>query len=266
MRLDRYLSMAAGLPRRQASTAVRVGRVWVNGVRETNPRHQVAATTDTVSFDGEPLGRPGHTTLMMHKPAGCISATRSRTHETVLDHVPPALTRRKLSPVGRLDKDTTGLLLLTTDGGLSHRVTHPRRKVDKAYVATLRAPLEPDAAARFAGGITLADGTRCKPATLEQVDDERVRVVLTEGRFHQVKRMLGAVGGHVTALHRERVGPLELDPGLAPGEVRPLTAAELELLHAALEGTARSVELPPVPGPFDVQAGDSQDALERVPG
>ncbi|MCO4762274.1 MAG: pseudouridine synthase [Myxococcales bacterium] len=236
MRLDRFISMSVGVPRKMAGAIVRSGRVQVQGEIERNCKRQVALSGEVVALDGEPLRAPGHTTLVMNKPKGCISATQSREHETVIDHVPAKWAHAKLAPVGRLDKDTTGLLLLTTDGGLSHRITHPKRKVEKAYIAGLKAPLEPGAAAVFEAGMTLADGTPCRPARLEILTDTTVRVVLTEGRFHQVKRMLGRVGGHVVTLHRERIGPLVLDPSQAPGEVQPLMPAQLVTLIDALQG------------------------------
>ncbi|MEY3014606.1 MAG: hypothetical protein RIT45_3341 [Pseudomonadota bacterium] len=235
MRLDRLISQHCGLPRRQVGAVIRAGRVEIDGVVVRNPAVHVATSADLVLLDGKPVRQPAELVLMMHKPPGVISATTSDEHETVIDRVPESLRHKRLAPAGRLDKDTTGLLLLCTDGGLQHLVTHPRRKLEKAYIATLRpGTLEPDAEARFADGMTLADGTPCRPAGLERLADDRVRVTLTEGRFHQVKRMLGHCGGHVVALHRERIGPLWLDPVLGPGEVRPLSDAELAALMAAV--------------------------------
>ncbi|HAN30514.1 MAG TPA: 16S rRNA pseudouridine(516) synthase, partial [Myxococcales bacterium] len=244
MRLDRYVSMSAGVPRRKAGGIIRRGRVTVNGRRCTDPRTRIAVSSDVVGLDGDPLRQPGHLTLMMNKPTGCISATRSQIHETVLDHVPEALRHSKLAPVGRLDKDTTGLLLLTTDGGLSHKLTHPKRKVQKVYIASLKSPLVEDAVERFANGITLADGTVCRPATLRVLDPLQVEVTLTEGRFHQVKRMLGVVDGHVTSLRRVRVGPIELDRSLELGTVRRLSAEELDMLSQQLSLAEPAADAP----------------------
>ncbi len=234
MRLDRYVSNALSTPRRASNKLIRAGRVEVNGLTVRDPMVHVVPSRDVVALDGETLRAPGHITLMMHKPTGCISATESSTHETVLDHVPAELRHRKLAPVGRLDKDTTGLLLLTTDGGLNHYLAHPKHHVNKVYLATLKEPLIAGAEERFAAGLVLADGTICQPARLERVNDEQVRVVVHEGRFHQVKRMLGAMDGHVIALHRERVGDLPLDPALEPGDVRELTAQEWGCLATTL--------------------------------
>lgn len=238
MRLDRLISQHCGIPRRMVGGVIRSGRVRIGGVVVRDAATHVATSCDDVTLDGQPVRQPRELVLMMHKPSGVICATVSEEHETVLDRVPEALRHRRLAPAGRLDKDTTGLLLLCTDGGLQHLVTHPRRKLEKAYVATLRpGTLEADAEQRFAAGMTLSDGTRCRPAGLERLADDRVRVTLTEGRYHQVKRMLGHCGGHVVALHRERIGPLRLDPTLAEGEVRELRDDELAALLAEVAAT-----------------------------
>lgn len=239
MRLDRLVSHALGVPRREAAARIRAGEVTVQGATVRDAGAHVVTTTDVVALGGAVLRQPSETTLMFHKPAGCITATESAEHRTVLDELEPALRRRGLAPIGRLDKDTTGLLLLTTDGGLAHLVASPRRHVPKVYVATLRdGALDDGAAERFPAGIVLADGTLCRPATLRRLDADRVEVTLTEGKYHQVKRMLGACGGHVVALARVQIGPLALDPLLAPGQARSLTTAELVALREAIAGTA----------------------------
>lgn len=234
MRLDRLVSHHSGIARRSIVAVIRAGRVKVDGQIERDPSRHISTSVDRVELDDQPVRMPGETTLMLHKPAGCISATESDEHQTVLDVLAPSLRRPRLAPIGRLDKDTTGLLILTTDGGLSHLIAHPKRKVPKHYIATLKdGVLDADAAQRFADGLDLADGTRCAPARLTLLDGGRVEVVLTEGRFHQVKRMLGACNGHVIALHRSQIGPIGLDPALAPGEARPLTDSEIAHLRAA---------------------------------
>lgn len=252
MRLDRYLSQTSHISRREATALIRAGRVAINQTVQRDPGVHVVAGHDAVTLDQARVRPPGHVTLVMHKPAGCISATVSHTHETVLDHVPTGLRHRDLAPIGRLDKDTTGLLLLTTDGGLSHYLTHPKHHVEKAYLATLKAALAAGAEARFQEGVVLGDGTPCRPALLERVGELQVRVTVSEGRFHQIKRMLGAVGGHVVALHRERLGALRLDPGLSPGEVRALTDEEWAALRETLpQERAPSGWTPAPPGSED---------------
>ena len=170
---------------------------------------------------------------MLHKPSGVLTATSDRSQPTVLDLFPPELQRFGLVPAGRLDKDTTGLLLITDDGALSHALMSPNRHVEKEYEAVVDGVLAADAVLRFEQGMTLRDGTECKPAKLEILETEpelRVRVTLKEGKYHQVKRMIAAVGGTVTALKRLRLGGLWLDKTLAPGEFRELTQEELEKL------------------------------------
>ena len=170
------------------------------------------------------------TYVMLHKPAGVLSATEDTRQQTVLDLLPPELRRRSLSPVGRLDKDTEGLLLLTNDGALAHRLLAPRSHVDKVYYARVEGALEPADAAAFAAGMTLGDGLECLPAGLEILSPWECLVTLREGKFHQVKRMLAARGKPVTYLKRLSMGPLRLDPELAPGAFRMLTAEEKKAL------------------------------------
>ena len=226
MRLDRYVSHATAVPRKQTLDWIASGRVHINDHRATEPRIVVVSSHDEVSLDGSVLRRPPHRTLVMNKPKGCISATRSEQHRTVIDHVPADLLHPKLSPAGRLDKDTTGLLLLSTDKGLIQYLTHPKHKVEKTYVVRLKTALAGDAEQRVAAGMVLSDGTHCKPALLERIEEHEVHMTLREGRFHQVKRMIGHLGGHLIDLHRRRIGRLSLDEALETGQCRPLTTAE----------------------------------------
>ena len=181
-------------------------------------------------LNGQPVETERFTYVMLHKPAGVLSATEDSRQQTVLDLLPPELRRRSLSPVGRLDKDTEGLLLLTNDGLLAHRLLAPRSHVDKVYYARVEGALEPADAAAFAAGMTLGDGLECLPAGLEILSPGECLVTLREGKFHQVKRMLAARGKPVTYLKRLSMGPLRLDPELAPGAFRMLTAEEKKAL------------------------------------
>ena len=162
--------------------------------------------------------------------ASIITASRDERHDTVLELFPEKL-RRGPFAVGRLDKDTEGLLLVTDDGALSHALMSPTRHVSKVYEAEIDGELVPDAAERFASGLTLRDGTECRPATLERLPDGRVRVTLHEGKYHQVKRMIAACGATVTYLKRVQLGNVRLDESLAPGEFRELAAEELASLR-----------------------------------
>lgn len=164
--------------------------------------------------------------LMMHKPCGLLSATRDARHATVLSLLPEGLAAR-VHLVGRLDKDTSGLLLLTDDGDWSHRISSPARHCAKTYLATLAEPLQPAAEACFAAGIQLRGEARLtRPALLERLSPTLARVTLGEGRYHQVRRMFAALGNRVVTLHRERIGGLSLDPTLAPGQWRELDDTE----------------------------------------
>jgi 16S rRNA pseudouridine516 synthase len=229
MRLDRFLSHAAGLTRTAAQHAIRGGRVAVAGVYARDPALKVAEGA-VIVLDGVSLGPRRPRYLMLHKPAGCVCATSDGLHPTVLDLLPRA-ERSGLHVVGRLDLDATGLVLLTDDGDWSHRVAAPRRKCPKTYVADLASPIAEDALAVLRRGVRLRGEVRdAAPAEVERLGPAHVRMTVTEGRYHQVKRMFAAVGNRVTALHRERVGPVSVDPVLAPGEWRALTDDEVSAL------------------------------------
>ena len=181
-------------------------------------------------MDGEDIGYQRFTYIMLHKPAGVLSAVEDKRQKTVLDLLPEELQKRGLSPVGRLDKDTEGLLLLTNDGELTHKLLSPRHHVDKVYYARVDGKLEEKDCAAFAAGMTLGDGLECMPAKLEILGDSEALVTLQEGKFHQVKRMLAACGKPVTYLRRLSMGPLKLDETLPCGSFRHLTADELAAL------------------------------------
>ena len=234
MRLDKLLSHLNCGSRKEVQALIRAGRVSVDGTVQ-NAIRRSKVDPDTVA-DGGGWHACSATVqqryYMLNKPMGVITASRDERHDTVLELFPDEL-RRGLFAVGRLDKDTEGLLLITDDGALSHALMSPNRHVEKEYEAVVDGALAADAVLRFEQGMTLRDGTECKPAKLEILETEpelRVRVTLKEGKYHQVKRMIAAVGGTVTALKRLRLGGLWLDKTLAPGEFRELTQEELEKL------------------------------------
>lgn len=216
--------------RRDAQALIRSGRVTLDGksVRDGGAETEGCR----VAVDGRPVALPGHTHIMLYKPAGILTAARDRDAPTVMDLLPPLYVKNGCMPVGRLDKDTTGLLLLTDDGALGHRLISPKRHVDKVYLAELEAPLPPDAAEWFREGIRLKDFTAL-PAGLEVLSPRKARVTVWEGKYHQVKRMFAAEGCPVSRLHRESFGPLRLDPSLGEGEYRPLTEEETRLIYRA---------------------------------
>ena len=227
MRLDRLLSELGVASRSELRSIIRAGRVKVDGAVVTAPDRRVDAQINTISLDGELLRWQRFRYFMMDKPEGVLSVTEDRRQETVLDRLPPELKKLELFPVGRLDKDTSGLLLLTNDGDFAHRVISPKSGVEKRYRAEVEGiPDEADVRA-FAEGIVLADGTHCLPARLEINGESVCYVTVMEGKYHQVKRMLAACGKPVKHLRRLSVGSLELGESLEPGGIRELGQEDL---------------------------------------
>ncbi len=235
-RLDKVISATGKKSRREVKLLVRQGRILVDGVPASAAEMKVDPETATILLDGESIGYEKFTYVMLHKPSGVLSAVEDSRQQTVLDLLPVELRRRNLSPVGRLDKDTEGLLLLTNDGALSHQLLHPKSHVDKVYYAQVDGALENADCVAFAAGMTLGDGLACLPAQLEILSPEEALVTLREGKFHQVKRMLAARGKPVLYLKRLAMGPLQLDETLAPGEYRSLTEEEIAALQSAVNG------------------------------
>lgn len=230
-RLDKLLAATGRWSRREAKALVKAGRVRVAGVLPQGPEDKITPGTP-VTVDGRLVDTESFTYLMLYKPAGVVSATEDAREKTVLDLIPPDLRRRGLFPVGRLDKDTEGLLLLTNDGALSHQLLSPARHVEKVYYVEVEGQLDQADQAAFRRGIILADGTVCRPAGLTVLEEaSHGLVAIKEGKYHQVRRMLAARGKPVTYLKRLSMGPVTLDPDLPPGAWRPLTRAELAHLR-----------------------------------
>lgn len=236
MRLDRLVGEALS-SRAKAREAIAQGRVRVNGAPVKNGAYN-APDSDVVTLDGAVIGKREALHLMLHKPAGCVTAREDAHFSTVFDLIPPNLRTEALSAVGRLDRDVTGLLLLTEDGQLAHRLISPRFRVEKVYLARVEGRLCASDAARVADGLVLHDFT-ARPAILEilEASDEgsRARLTVHEGKFHQVKRMFAALGHPVETLHRLSVGGVMLDASLAPGEFRRLTPEEAARLYKLTE-------------------------------
>ncbi len=230
MRLDRYLANQGAGSRKEVQKWIRAGRVCLEGVLTRDPGAETMGKR--VTLDGREMALPGEIHLMLNKPAGFLTAREDSRQRTVMDLLPEEMTARGCMPVGRLDKDTTGLLLLTTDGVLSHRLISPKRHVEKVYLARVEGILTPETEALFARGVPLKDFTAL-PAKLEILDSHTGRVTVHEGKYHQVKRMFGACGCPVLQLERERFGPLEMDPKLSPGAWRRLTGEEAGALYEA---------------------------------
>lgn len=228
-RLDFLVARLTGVTRKEAKQLIKGGRITIEGHEGSNLRAQTRVGIEEAIFlDGEQLEREsGERYLMLNKPVGAVSATRDNYDPTVLDLLEPE-TRRGLHPVGRLDKDTTGLLLLTTDGEWSHRVTSPRHGFPKTYRVWVAETIDDATLTSLEEGVMLrGEDTAAIAHDIERLGDAELRLTLTQGRYHQIKRMMGAVGNRVTRLHRERVGPLDLDAALAPGDCRELTDAEV---------------------------------------
>lgn len=229
MRLDKRIT-TLGLTRAQAKRLIARGEVRVNGEVERDAG-RIVTDADDVRAQGTAAAAAGHTHLMLFKPAGVLTATRDGRETTVLDLIPAP--PRGLGPVGRLDKDVTGLILLTTDGQLAHRLIAPRFEIGKLYRARVEGTLDEGCVEAFRQGVPLADFT-AKSANLSIEAPGTALVEVFEGKYHQVKRMFAAIGHPVVALERLRIGEVWLDSALAPGESRPLTAQEAESLYRAV--------------------------------
>ena len=228
MRLDKYLAETAQCTRSEAKALLSKGKVAVNGVLCKKGDTQIREG-DAVTVEGRELAYRQFVYLMLNKPEGVVSASTDKRDTTVVDLVRDAYPRRELFPAGRLDKTSTGFVLLTDDGGFAHDILAPKRHVSKTYTVTLDTPLTDEMKQGFANGVTLADGTALSPAEVEALsaDGLVVRVLLKQGVYHQIKRMFGVYGAGVNALHRDAIGGLALDESLAPGQWRELTAEEV---------------------------------------
>ena len=234
MRLDKCLADCGLGTRSEVKSLLKAKRITVNGKVVNNGKVQVNPEMDEILFDGEKIQYEEFVYIMMNKPKGVVSATEDNLHKTVLDLIDPLYFKKGVFPVGRLDIDTHGLLLLTNDGELAHRLLSPKKHVTKIYQARVEGVMTAEDAAAFEKGIVLSDGTECMPARLDILstaqDESIVQIHLKEGKFHQVKRMVKAFGKTVVDLQRLTMGPLKLDESLALGESRPLTEEELESL------------------------------------
>ncbi|MCI6553805.1 MAG: rRNA pseudouridine synthase [Lachnospiraceae bacterium] len=228
-RLDKFLCDRNIGSRSQVKGCIRQGMVKVNGETVCRPEAKIEEEQDRVEYCGEVLKYQKHAYYMLNKPAGVVSATRDRSCQTVTDllketgHV-------DLFPAGRLDKDTEGLLLMTNDGELAHRLLSPRKHVEKVYYCELELPLSEQDISRLEEGVDIGEGRLTQPAKVEKTGERSIHLAITEGKFHQVKRMLLAVGNRVSYLKRIAMGSLVLDEGLKPGDWRELTEEEIKSL------------------------------------
>ena len=232
MRIDKYLANAGIGTRTEVKNLLRKGRVMVNGQICKTPEEKIDEENDQIVLDQIPVNYRKYEYYMFHKPAGCVSATKDNVSKTVLDYI-QSPRKETLFPVGRLDKDTEGLLLITNDGELGHRLTSPAHHVDKTYYAKLKGRVTNDDVIRFREGLDIGEEKLTMPAKLEVLDSDEIseiRVTIQEGKFHQVKRMFQAVNKEVLYLKRLSMGSLLLDETLKAGEYRELTEEELRNL------------------------------------
>lgn len=233
MRLDKFLSEQGNFSRSEAKELIKKGRVTVNETVVKNSDIKLDPENDNVAVDRKHILYRKYMYIMLNKPAGVVCATRDGLSSTVLELLPPELRRKGLFPAGRLDKDTEGFVLITDDGELAHRILSPKNHIDKEYAVTLEKPAEESYIPLFASGMTIDGGEKCLPAELTLTSDPYVvRLVLHEGKFHQVKRMMETAGNRVTFLKRVRMGGIVLDENLAPGECREILHKEILSVYA----------------------------------
>lgn len=234
MRLDKFLCETGFGTRSQVKEMLKKGQVTVNGVAAKKPEQKIDEHKDRITCQGKIASYEKYVYYMLHKPAGVVSATEDKREKTVLDLLKSEDRRDGIFPVGRLDKDTEGFLLLTDDGDLAHRLLSPRKHVDKTYYAKIAGSVTEAHIERFREGLDIGDEKKTLPAMLEilasKPETSEIRITIHEGRFHQVKRMFEAVGCKVTYLKRLSMGAVALDETLAPGDYRPLNEKERELL------------------------------------
>ena len=229
IRIDKYLSVALNISRTDAKQLLKKSNITVDGARVIKSDFKLDEGAE-VKKDGITLVYKKYIYIMMNKPAGILSASSDQRVKTVVDILPEHLKRDGLFPVGRLDKDTTGLLIITDDGDFGHRVMSPKSHTEKCYQAELDGELKEEYIDIFRQGVTLASGEKCLSAKLEILGERLAEVTVCEGKYHQIKRMFGTVGLGVNRLHRKRVGGLMLPENLPSGEARELTADEIALI------------------------------------
>lgn len=227
-RLDKFLSEAGAASRRELKQMIKAGRVTVDGAVLRDPAAQIDDSA-AVCLDGQPIRACGAVLLMLHKPAGYVTATEDRTEKTVMELLPEAYRKLGVKPVGRLDKETEGLLLFTNDGDLAHRLISPRSEILKTYYAEHEGTASQEDIDLFRSGLSLRDGTVCKPAELIPLGNDSSLIRVSEGKYHQVRRMMASRAMHVTYLRRIAIGKLELGelPLGAVREIPPESVSDL---------------------------------------
>ena len=232
-RLDKMISSRTGLSRKDAKSEISSGKVKINGITVRSPEYKVSEN-DEILLGERKINGKTHSYLVLHKPKGYVSATEDPDQPTVLELVPEELMRNGLFPAGRLDKNTTGLMIITDDGDFAHRILAPKKHVPKKYAVTIDLPVTEEMKIGFEKGIALSDGI-CKSAKLFKTGEYTCEVTLSEGRYHPIKRMFGCFGAKVTELHRLSMGGFSLPENLLPGECRELSEKELALIESKVK-------------------------------
>lgn len=229
-RIDKIISSQFNISRSQARKEIRWGKVSVDGKCVRDPSLSIDAQKASIEYRGQALLYKEYIYIMMNKPKGVLSASEDKSRQTVVDLVPPQLKRAGLFPVGRLDRDTTGLLLITDDGDFSHKVISPKKNITKTYIATLDGNVSDEICKQFKDGVVLADGTKCRPAQLRYIGECKAEIKISEGKYHQIKRMFGIVNLGVNKLQRVAIGNLYLPENLSEGECIELTEADFSAI------------------------------------
>ena len=227
-RLDKIISLSLNVSRSEARKIIRYGKTEVDGQIIRDGAFLLDPNVSKLEHRGKQIEYKEHIYIIMNKPDGVLSASEDKSRQTVVDLVPPVLKRSSLFPVGRLDRDTTGLLLITDDGNFAHSVIHPKKNIYKTYLVSLDGEIPDGLSSKFSDGIVLADGTKCKSAILRKVNKNTAEVKISEGRYHQIKRMFGTENLGVNTLKRIALGGLSLPEDLAVGECRELSDDEIK--------------------------------------
>ncbi len=228
IRIDKMLSNVTNISRSEIKRFIKRGEVTVNGRVVKTADEKIDPESSEVKLKGQTIGYDEFVYIMLNKPKGILSASNDKSRKTVVDLVPDYMKRQKLFPVGRLDKDTTGLIIITNDGEYAHKIISPKNKTGKVYIARLDGELKEDLISEFKNGVVLADGTKCRPANLEILESNVARLTLFDGKYHEVKRMFGIFGLGVNELHRQAIGKLILPETLKSGECILMSAKDVE--------------------------------------
>ncbi|MBQ8784191.1 MAG: rRNA pseudouridine synthase [Clostridia bacterium] len=233
-RLDKIIANSGTLSRKEVHRLIKSGAISVNGITTKDRGFCIDPETAEIKINGQPVSLEKYVYIMLNKPEGVVSATKDPTEKTVVDLVPAEFKKKNLFPAGRLDRNTTGFVLITDNGDFAHKILSPKNHIEKTYEARLAEKIDAQSLQKVAQGITLGDGTECLPAKVKILEDGEnplIEIKICEGKYHQIKRMFAAVGNAVIELKRVKMGELPLDEALAPGECKILSKEEVEMIQ-----------------------------------